>query len=1753
MSSNSNNNNNGSGSGGQHDGLTAQRFEGKPLTQPSYSFRNVPKCSRDLSSSSITYVHRREPFVDSMAEMVLLTKEVMRRQAEAQEAELAASAADAAAAADTNKESRRSSKKKGGAASKKQEMTPPKKRTSKPLSLEYMADRTDVDDPIFGYFVRTDALPEEYVEEVQDANKAEEKQEEEQKKKQQQEKKEETKEEEKATEEKRASRSRKCKKGGGDETSGDSAEGGKKGEQDCGVIKPEAAAAAASSSSSSSSSASSETRSAVDSLQSLPPPSPPESKPAAKSDPEESSTSTSTASTTAIQPYRHRINPHKFQPSMLQGFVAVTTFTNWQTTFRWDSMHDSAFSYDEPQMAQQMASGQRRFDYDGKLAEDMQATVRSGDPWNEGIVWPRIAEISLLGGLGCGKTLINLAIEKLENMAPTGAHNYDFVCLQATENSVPFYEAMGFVRVGAILENDKFEEERRGQQQQKQQQQEVGSPNSVPSLDSESSATSSTVAITTDAALGSGLGLVETTPGVFSSPVNSYIVKKPWERIEEVAKMFSVDVWDIIFLNKEVYEDIMPRSWLKKGTKLFVPSDKARANAISDALRAKEHNGDDKSEAPLWYTARENDTPKMIAKMFDQKVSELIAANRDRLPGLIGTSRLKESTRVKVSRFDLHDDHHVPYCHWTFPDDSFKDSEPSYMMARRLHRGGKKSKAKKSLAVPVQEYLHIEDEKQGVAADAEMEEAEKVELSAPVKPKKPSSAYMIYSTEQRKALKRENPGMSIRELKKLMSAKWKDLPGIDKAKWEDKAKAAKKAYDTEMKQYEKDIKEFRKANPDWDANKAKKKDDGLVNAVVKLTGHEEGDGGFEYYYVLTYIPDLQWCHLAPLRKATTWGPAKGWRSKWVLVDEAEGKEVDVSSTFCVRVKANPSKNSIDADEEEWDIPESKPVPVQERPIPNLQRNPPRMMPGVFPSFQRGMQGMPSGSMPFPPMGPLPPGAMPPYPHRPLAPFINGHPVPPFDHHGQKRKRMPDGACHALPPSSFFSSPPPGQGCSLHQTYQGHDPGSGSHKRRKMTSGPNSAPGLFQQERVLPDGSIMPKIPPTMGANGLYTKPRGRARLNCDWDASRGVWVPQGPTQVMPDQSGLMNPQPSPVWDESATPETVRMEDIPEPGTVCKDAMYYSTFDDETCADVAAKLGCTSRDLALANADRYGSIKADSRFEERTLLRIPAQCAVCGKLGSGSGKSPLITCDGCDTSFHLNCTTEKLTQVPIEDWYCHACLMMREQQQRYLTPAAPTSSHFRVCRSPQDVDHNPPTIPLIVRLPNPFLKSTSSKRNKRDSGSKSGSGSKNGGGSKKAKAKQSEEFTPGYVCKDGVFYCTLDDESCIDVANKLGCNWRNVAIANKPRYGVIKAQDKFEEKTLLLMPKSIDPERIISLSKNPSVQAIQVFEPARTLLAFQPGHTCIDGIYYCTLDDETTDMVASKLGCHWKDLAEANKERYGCIRAQARFEEGTTLIIPPNHDASLVKGLCTTLEPADKPLPAKLAAAAVEASKPAEETTPAEEDNDSDSESEEEIFLSDMEDEADEPIEAIQEDTQEHTALASNAPRKVDALEVAGTPSIEPEPTSELESSAANIDNKNSEVEPETFHPGFVCKDMQFYTTLDNETPRVCATKLGCEWRDLVQANKETYKGLVATSKLEEGTILRIPEKNDFHKLQALYYYQGDDKLDFCCECFVIEKPDGPPMLLCDGCDAACHLTCTHDKLREVPEGDWFCRKCSKKK
>ena len=251
-----------------------------------------------------------------------------------------------------------------------------------------------------------------------------------------------------------------------------------------------------------------------------------------------------------------------------------------------------------------------------------------------------------------------------------------------------------------------------------------------------------------------------------------------------------------------------------------------------------------------------------------------------------------------------------------------------------------------------------------------------------------------------------------------------------------------------------------------------------------------------------------------------------------------------------------------------------------------------------------------------------------------------------------------------------------------------------------------------------------------------------------------------------------------------------------------------------------------------------------------------------------------------------------------------------------------------------------------------------------------------------------------------------------MADKLGCNWRNVAIANKSRYGVIKPQDRFEERALLLIPKNIDPVKLLALSEDPSAlqqaqqqqqaqQSIQIFEPAIALPAIQPGQACIDGTYYSTYDDETADMVASKLGCHWKDLAECNKERYGCFRAQARFEEGTTLIIPPTRDESKVKllqGRRGNSRPQAPPIQSKPSAP--------------------------------------EPMDSNSTPTPACTAVATTNTES----DVSGSqPQPQPEAGAELE---------EEEEEPETYYPGYVCKDMLFYTTLDNETPKMCANKLG---------------------------------------------------------------------------------------------------------
>ena len=615
--------------------------------------------------------------------------------------------------------------------------------------------------------------------------------------------------------------------------------------------------------------------------------------------------------------------------SKLQGFITCTTFTNWQKTFRWDSVHDSTFSYDDAEMAQQMLNGERAFDTDGSLAAQLQQTVRCGDPWNEGIVWPQLAEISLLGGLGCGKALLALVIEQLETMKPTAKQNYDYVVLQATENSIPFYESMGFIRVGALTIDDEFKKK---QQAAAKQDEDTESEDSAPvanPVDPSSPADSE-----------------DSLSEIVSSPVTEYVVEKPGESPSEIAKKFKVSAWDIVFLNHYLYKDLNSRSRLIKGTKIFIPSQsEAKADAYALAKSPKDLEGE--SSAPRWYIARENDTPKMIARKFGVICKELVLANIERLPGLLALSRLKEGTRIKVSHFHLHEDQHVPYCHWTFPDDSFENGEPSYMMARKLNRrtgaAAKDRPVQSSFAVPISKHVRppsalfheviaLPKTPKTVAKNKGKQVASSA-VEIPGKPKRPLSSYVIFCNEHRDILQRELAGKPASEHSKVLASRWRELDEKDKAGYLKKHEAAKKEYEKALTKYESNLARFFEKHPDLRPEPKSADEDpsqeggSLFNKVV--TVKEEALRGlhreFKYFYVLTFIPDLMWCHLVPMRQVGSWGsdkPKCEGRPIWMLVDESEGKELDISASFCQRVKSRGMKRTADADEEQWDIPSS---------------------------------------------------------------------------------------------------------------------------------------------------------------------------------------------------------------------------------------------------------------------------------------------------------------------------------------------------------------------------------------------------------------------------------------------------------------------------------------------------------------------------------------------------------------------------------------------------------------------------------------------------------------------------------------------------------------------------------------------------------------------------------------------------------------------------------------------------------------
>ena len=128
----------------------------------------------------------------------------------------------------------------------------------------------------------------------------------------------------------------------------------------------------------------------------------------------------------------------KAEPFHVQGFVLATRFTTWRKTFRW--------AIDEP--AALITPTDHRLhmtDRSGDLTKELQTCERDDSNADQGYKYNSICEISLLGGLGCGRALLSRTMSELRQ-----AQKYEYVVLQSTKIAIPFYEKLGFVRVGAV-------------------------------------------------------------------------------------------------------------------------------------------------------------------------------------------------------------------------------------------------------------------------------------------------------------------------------------------------------------------------------------------------------------------------------------------------------------------------------------------------------------------------------------------------------------------------------------------------------------------------------------------------------------------------------------------------------------------------------------------------------------------------------------------------------------------------------------------------------------------------------------------------------------------------------------------------------------------------------------------------------------------------------------------------------------------------------------------------------------------------------------------------------------------------------------------------------------------------------------------------------------------------------------------------------------------------------------------------------
>lgn len=204
-------------------------------------------------------------------------------------------------------------------------------------------------------------------------------------------------------------------------------------------------------------------------------------------------------------------------------------------------------------------SPERVLDLDGSLANEMMTELHAGNPDAEGVQWPRIAELSLLGALGCGGWLVQLIIDGLESADSP----YRFVVAQATDGSIPFYERMGFVRVGAVTASPRLEGGKPCAKKRKK-----------------------------DAAMS--------TLGEMASRTFEYVTEEG-DTVAAIANRYGVEPFDMLFLAQRHLPQLHQHAQLAAGTRLQVPQPMSVEEVAASAAKMRD----------CWYVLGEDMTMRL--------------------------------------------------------------------------------------------------------------------------------------------------------------------------------------------------------------------------------------------------------------------------------------------------------------------------------------------------------------------------------------------------------------------------------------------------------------------------------------------------------------------------------------------------------------------------------------------------------------------------------------------------------------------------------------------------------------------------------------------------------------------------------------------------------------------------------------------------------------------------------------------------------------------------------------------------------------------------------------------------------------------------------------------------------------------------------------------------------------------------------------------------------------------------------------